>query len=390
MLSGGAGAHEMGIERLLLRPDFARRELRGQVTLDPHRTRADPPPGANAGAPEWAGRAVIALLDRGLTIEIDGTPCRPTYEVRELWFPGAPTAGDTVLLRCALASSARRLRVRAEPSIDPLIVTVQRVRRGAEAQSHSVLIRGGAFTPAYSFEDRAQAWRPGGLNPFEMMEGRAASEPASAAPRSTVAAAGTSSGTAGFAREGLVEHGLRYLQLGFEHILPRGWDHVLFVASLVLGAGLEWRRLLWQLSAFTLAHTVTLALGTLGWIGIAPSVVEPLIALSLAVVALHNLHPRQRMHARTGIVFGFGLLHGLGFAGALSQAGIAGGALAFSLLAFNLGVELGQLCVVVCLLAGLFTLHRRPASHDPVVRAASVAIAVVGVWWAIDRLITPS
>jgi hypothetical protein len=377
---GTAAAHEVGMEQLQLRPNVVQGELRGQVTVDPHHTRADPKPGEDPTPPPSTAANLVALLERSLKLEVDGTPCSPAFEVRELWVPGAPTSGDTVMLRCALAPNATSLRVLVTAPIDPLVVTIQEPRSAGNIASHSVLLRSGSYTPVYTLGRPVVDWKPGGANQFDdPREGNSITAPA---PSSVANIADS-----GFREESTPAQAWRYLVLGFEHIVPLGLDHVLFVACLVLGTGLSWRRLLWQLSAFTLAHTVTLALGTLGWVTVSPRIVEPLIALSIAVVALGNLKPSVGAHARTGVIFAFGLLHGLGFAGVLSETGIAGSAFLVSLLSFNAGVELGQLFVVACLLAVLAFLGQREKLRELAVRAGSLGIATVGLWWAVERLL---
>ena len=185
---------------------------------------------------------------------------------------------------------------------------------------------------------------------------------------------------------GAVEVFGRYLGLGFTHIVPLGLDHILFVLALFLLTS-EPRPLLIQVTAFTLAHSLTLALSVLGVVSLPSSVVEPLIALSIALVAIENLLT-ERLHAwRVAVVFGFGLLHGLGFAGVLSELGLPAGALASALIAFNVGVELGQLAVIgaAFLLVGF---ARSETWYRPrVVFPASFLLAAIGLFWFVQRLV---
>lgn len=179
-----------------------------------------------------------------------------------------------------------------------------------------------------------------------------------------------------------------YVISGFEHIIPLGIDHILFVLGLFFFA-LAWRPLLWQVSAFTLAHTITLALATLGLVTVSPAIVEPLIAASIAYVAIENIfHKGDRAigWTRIAVVFGFGLLHGLGFASVLGDFGLNDGQFILSLVAFNVGVELGQLAVILAafLLIGIWA-GKKPWYRTLVVVPASAAIAVVGLWWAFER-----
>jgi len=139
----------------------------------------------------------------------------------------------------------------------------------------------------------------------------------------------------------------RFVVEGFEHIIPKGLDHILFVFGLFLFS-LAWRPLLAQITAFTLAHTVTLGLATLSVITIPTAqmwLIEALIAISIAYVAIENILRPKLGWWRIVVVFGFGLLHGLGFASVLGNLGLAQGQFVLSLIAFNIGVEFGQLTV---------------------------------------------
>jgi len=176
-----------------------------------------------------------------------------------------------------------------------------------------------------------------------------------------------------------------YLRIGFEHIVPKGADHILFVVGLYLLSP-NWRVLLWQVTAFTLAHTITLALSTLGWVQIPSTIVEPLIAASIIYVCVENLFHQSLTRWRPLVVFGFGLLHGLGFASVLSDIGLSPTHFVTGLIAFNLGVELGQLTILaVCfMLIGLWFRHR-PWYRRVIAIPASLAIAFVGSYWLVER-----
>ena len=178
----------------------------------------------------------------------------------------------------------------------------------------------------------------------------------------------------------------RYTRMGFEHILPGGLDHILFVLGLFLLSA-RLRPLLWQVTAFTVAHTVTLGLSMYGVVALPSRIVEPLIALSIAYVAIENLVTSELRPWRPALVFGFGLLHGLGFAGVLRELGLPAGRLATALAGFNIGVELGQLAVRVLafLLVGRF--RERPWYRRTVVLPASALIGLTGLWWTIRRIL---
>ena len=180
----------------------------------------------------------------------------------------------------------------------------------------------------------------------------------------------------------------RFFALGFTHILPKGLDHILFVLGLALLSP-RLKPLLAQVTSFTLAHTVTLALSTYGVVQLPSRVVEPLIAASIVYVAVENLLTTRLHAARVALVFAFGLLHGLGFAGALSELGWPEGQRLWALLAFNGGVEMGQITVIGLALAAIGAWTRTGAERLRLVRGASVAIAAVGTYWAVTRVITP-
>ena len=176
-----------------------------------------------------------------------------------------------------------------------------------------------------------------------------------------------------------------YMVVGFTHILPKGLDHILFVLGLFL-LSQNWRPLLTQVTAFTVAHSVTLALGIYGVISISPAIVEPLIALSIVYVAVENIFT-SRMHIwRPVIVFIFGLLHGLGFAGVLAEIGLPRGDYALGLVAFNVGVELGQLSVIALGFWAVGWFMRADWYRKAIVIPASAVIAATGAWWFFQRI----
>jgi hydrogenase/urease accessory protein HupE len=179
-----------------------------------------------------------------------------------------------------------------------------------------------------------------------------------------------------------------YGTLGVTHILG-GWDHLLFVIALVLLVRRGWA-VAKAVTAFTVAHSLTLAGVTLGLVGLPQAAVEALIALSIVFLAAELVHPRAGVTVRYpwAIAFAFGLVHGFGFAGALKEIGLPEGEVPAALLAFNLGVEAGQLAVVLCVLAALALVERlaRPALATTL-RVASYAIGITASYWLIDRLV---
>jgi HupE / UreJ protein len=177
-----------------------------------------------------------------------------------------------------------------------------------------------------------------------------------------------------------------YVRLGFEHIVPKGLDHILFVLGLFL-ASARASALLKQVTAFTVAHSITLALAMYGVVALSPRIVEPLIALSIAYVAFENAATSEIGPWRSAVVFVFGLLHGLGFAGVLRELGLPRSEFATALVSFNVGVELGQIAVIAAAFALVGWCRRKPWFRMRVVVPASLAIALVGAFWAVQRAI---
>ena len=180
---------------------------------------------------------------------------------------------------------------------------------------------------------------------------------------------------------------LTYIPVGFDHILPKGLDHILFVLGLFFLSP-HLKPLLWQISAFTVAHTVTLALGALGLVSVPPSIVEPLIAASITFIAVENLFSTRLHRWRTAVVFGFGLLHGLGFASVLQEFGLPQAQFIPALLGFNVGVEFGQLTVIaIAFLAVGAWFGRESWYHKAIAMPASVVIGAIGAYWFVERAI---
>ncbi len=176
-----------------------------------------------------------------------------------------------------------------------------------------------------------------------------------------------------------------YVGIGFLHILPKGLDHILFVVGLFL-LSVKIRPLLLQITSFTLAHSITLALGMLGVIQIPASIVEPLIAASIIYVAIENIYSDKLFIWRPVIVFLFGLLHGLGFSSVLAEIGLSSQYFVTGLIAFNVGVELGQLTVIgLCFLTVGFWFRHKPWYRRRISNPASTAIAVIATYWLIER-----
>lgn len=330
-----ARAHDMEVDRLSLWIDPERGTLRGQLLFDPELTRRLDDP-----IDERARERALAFVREGLTIEADGEPIDLELSLRELWTRGGAVPGDSVMLTAALPRRAHALVVRVPARMKELLVVADLGAADSGASVVNALTTGGETA-----------------GPFAL----AHDEPATGSLGS-------------------------YLWLGFRHVLPLGLDHVLFIVALALGSERRFRRLLLLSFAFTLAHSVTLGLGASGLLSIPGRIVEPLIALSIAVVALSNLWPRARRQ-EPWLAFVFGLLHGFGFAGVFGEMGFAAGDLVWPLLGFNLGVEVAQVVVLAAcwLLLGAVD-ERRSYTH--VIRPASVGIALCATFWVVERVFT--
>ncbi|MCP3999827.1 MAG: HupE/UreJ family protein [Gammaproteobacteria bacterium] len=178
---------------------------------------------------------------------------------------------------------------------------------------------------------------------------------------------------------------LDYVAIGFEHILPKGLDHILFVFGIFL-LSIHLKPLLWQVTAFTVAHTITLGLCVYGLISVPASVVEPLIALSIAYIGIENCLS-SRLHSwRIVIVFCFGLLHGMGFAGVLSEIGLPQSEFLTALITFNVGVELGQLTIILMAFIVLGRWRNKDWYRFRVVIPFSALISATGLYWTWERI----
>ncbi|MCK5923908.1 MAG: HupE/UreJ family protein, partial [Methylococcales bacterium] len=177
-----------------------------------------------------------------------------------------------------------------------------------------------------------------------------------------------------------------YMRIGFLHIVPKGLDHILFVVGLFLTAP-RLKPVLWQVSSFTVAHTITLALGITGIVSLPATLVEPLIALSIVVVGIENVFTGRLTSARPLVVFVFGLLHGLGFASVLGDVGLNSDSFLTALLAFNVGVELGQLTVILlCFTAVGWLFRNKPWYRQRITIPGSLLIAATGLFWFVQRV----
>ncbi|MFT5560609.1 MAG: hypothetical protein ACI9Z9_000484 [Litorivivens sp.] len=177
-----------------------------------------------------------------------------------------------------------------------------------------------------------------------------------------------------------------WVAVGFQHIVPNGLDHMLFILGLFFLAG-GWRPLLLQVTGFTLAHSLTLGMSMVGIISLPMSIVEPLIALSIVYVAIDNLFATTLARWRLMIVCLFGLLHGLGFASVLANIGLPQDQFLLSLGLFNLGVELGQLAVIAGAFLTVGWFRRQTWYQSNIAQPATIAIAGTGAYWFLKRIV---
>jgi type IV secretory pathway VirB2 component (pilin) len=178
-----------------------------------------------------------------------------------------------------------------------------------------------------------------------------------------------------------------YLKLGFEHILPLGLDHILFVVCLCL-LNNKFKTVLWQATAFTVAHSITLALSMQNIIVLPAEIIEPIIALSIFFVAVENLLLDKLKPWRIILVFLFGLIHGIGFASVLSEIGLPRDKFLTSILSFNVGVELGQIAVIAIVFALIILpFGKKPWYRKRIVYPVSILIALIAAYWTVERML---
>jgi hypothetical protein len=346
---GKSSAHDLEVDELTLWPTVPTGSLRGQILFDPAHTRDD-----DANIDLAAVQADIAsFLGQNVRIRADDKLLSLNFEVRELYSVGGAVGGDSVMISAALPTTTQSISVIVGEGFEQLAVRVE------------------GLSPEGTGITWGAALLPGGTTrPFSL-------------PGYPSGVAGKSSFIEGTKPLDLVR---RFVVLGFQHILPYGWDHLLFVFALTLASFSRKRPLLFELATFTVAHTVALGLGALDVIVVPPVVVEPLIALSIAAVALENLHSVESTLARVATVFAFGLIHGQGFAGALLEVGLSGEAFLVPLLSFNVGVEFGQICVVLLTLAVVSWLGRSEPRLKKATRLLCWGVAGVGFFVAVLRI----
>lgn len=177
-----------------------------------------------------------------------------------------------------------------------------------------------------------------------------------------------------------------YMKLGIRHIVPDGIDHILFVIGLCL-LSTKIKTIIWQATAFTVAHSVTLALSMKNILVVPSAIVEPIIALSIMFVAIENLLLTELKPWRIIIVFIFGLIHGMGFASALNEIGLPRNKFYTSILSFNLGVEIGQIAIILAVFALIIIPFGKKAWYRKfIVYPLSGLVALVAGYWTVERV----
>jgi len=176
-----------------------------------------------------------------------------------------------------------------------------------------------------------------------------------------------------------------YTIAGFDHIIPKGLDHILFILGIFL-LSTKLKTLAMQATMFTLAHSITLSLSMFNVISLPASIVEPLIALSIAYLGIENIFAHKLKTSRLALVFGFGLLHGMGFASVLAEFGMPESAYATALISFNIGVEIGQLIILTTAFFGItYWFKNKQHFHNYITVPGSVIIGVTGLYWTWER-----
>jgi hydrogenase/urease accessory protein HupE len=177
-----------------------------------------------------------------------------------------------------------------------------------------------------------------------------------------------------------------YLELGIRHIVPDGLDHILFVVGLCL-LSTRLKTILWQATAFTIAHSITLALSLKDIITLPAGIVEPIIALSILFIAVENFLFSELKPWRVIIVFIFGLIHGLGFASSLNEIGLPRNKFITSVISFNAGVEIGQVAIILAVyLLLILPFGKKPWFRKFIVYPISALIALMAAWWTVERV----
>lgn len=177
-----------------------------------------------------------------------------------------------------------------------------------------------------------------------------------------------------------------YFKMGFEHIIPLGFDHILFILGIFLLKP-QLKTVIWQATAFTVAHSITLGLAMYGVISPEPGIIEPVIALSIIFIGIENIITTELKWWRLLVIFIFGLIHGCGFAGVLTEAGLPENDFFLALISFNVGVEAGQIAVILIayFLFGKWFANKK-WYRKGITIPLSICISVIAFYWTIERV----
>ena len=329
----------------------------------------------------------IALrdLDAALDLDTDEDGKLTWSEVKAAW----PRVQDYALARlqiegCALRVTERALERRNDGAYAVMFLASDCVLAGAPVIRYSLFRE---VDPTHRGIARVQ--RAGEPLALSMLEPTLVVPAVSAATRAAAGAAPEHASS---------DSRWEFLREGIRHILT-GYDHVLFLLCLLLPSVMRrtpegWRPVerlsqavlpvVGIVSAFTVAHSITLGLAAMKVVSLSPAFIEPAIAVTIILAALDNVWPIFPVR-RVVVTFFFGLIHGFGFAGVLAELNLPTSAFAWALLQFNVGLELGQLLIVVCVTTLLFLLRQRPHYRSWVIRGGSLAAILVGVLWLIER-----
>lgn len=322
-----------------------------------------------------SGFWIVADGER-LAIELVVTPTLEHVDQWRLDSPAMPLPckGEFVA-RARLPRDARGIRVRAPEVFDQIILSVSvpghevvfmPVAAGEESPTFDVRVAGGADEEVDGSRER------------EASDGESRGEIAVAPTPPLLASEGDG--------PSWLDVAWRYAVLGFHHIVPEGHDHELFILGLFL-LNTRVRDVLWQTTAFTIAHTCTLSLATLGLVAAPAWIVEPIIAASIAFIAIENMVTKRVSPWRPAVAFLFGLVHGMGFASGLVEIGMPADQLATAIIGFNVGVEGGHLLILAGAYATLGWWRERTWYRGYVAIPLSAIIAAIAVFWFVERVI---
>jgi hypothetical protein len=337
-----------------------------------------------------SGFWIVADGER-LAIELVVTPTVEHVDRWRLDSPAMPLPckGEFVA-RARLPRDARGIRVRAPVVFDGIILSVSvpghevvflPVAAGEESPTFDVRLAGGADEGAAD-EAGAEAEEVDGAGEEDAGDGASRDEEA----RGPSAVASTPPLLADEIGPSWLEVAWRYAVLGFRHIVPKGHDHALFILGLFL-LNKRVRDVLWQTTAFTIAHTCTLSLATLGLVAAPEWIVEPIIAASIAFIAIENIVTTRVSPWRPAIAFLFGLVHGMGFAAGLVEIGLPTDQLATAIVGFGVGVEAGHLAILAAAYVTLGWWRERTWYRGYVAIPLSAIIAAIAVFWFVERVI---